>query len=195
MEIGNWVFQEAAGKAKYWAESLHFPLQISINMSPLQFQSAALNIPDWLLYLQNLGLETKCLNIEITEGLLLNVSEKVQHKLLQFRNAEIQIAIDDFGVGYSSLSSLRRFAIDHLKIDQSFIQSMETEHNNLVLCETIIMMAHKLGLQVTAEGIETEGQHRALLEYGCDHGQGFLYSAPLPATEFENYLINSMTSP
>lgn len=195
VEIGNWVFQEAAGKAKYWAESLHFPLQISINMSPLQFQSAALNIPDWLLYLQNLGLETKCLNIEITEGLLLNVSEKVQHKLLQFRNAEIQIAIDDFGVGYSSLSSLRRFAIDHLKIDQSFIQSMETEHNNLVLCETIIMMAHKLGLQVTAEGIETEGQHRALLEYGCDHGQGFLYSAPLPATEFENYLINSMTSP
>lgn len=193
-EIGNWVFQEAASKAKHWSELLSFPLQVSINISPLQFQNAALNIPDWLLYLQNLGLETKRLNIEITEGLLLNVSEKVQHKLLQFRNAEIQIAIDDFGIGYSSLSSLRRFSIDHLKIDQSFIQNMETEQNNLVLCETIIMMAHKLGLQVTAEGIETESQHRALLEYGCDHGQGFLYSAPLPTAEFESYLINSMAS-
>lgn len=194
VEIGNWVFQEAASKAKYWSELLNFPLQMSINMSPLQFQSAALNIPDWLLYLQNLGLETKCLNIEITEGLLLNACEKVQHKLLQIRNAEIQVTIDDFGVGYSSLSSLRRFAIDHLKIDQSFIHNIETEQNNLVLCETIIMMAHKLGLQVTAEGIETEGQHRALLEYGCDHGQGFLYSAPLPAAEFESYLINSMAA-
>lgn len=161
-------------------------------MSPVQFQSDTLNISDWLTYLQAIELPAKHLSIEITEGLLLNASDNIKDKLLQFRDAGIQVAIDDFGVGYSALSYLRRFDIDELKIDQSFIQNIETEHNDLVLCEAIVIMAHKLGLKVTAEGIETETQHRLLLEIGCDLGQGYFFSRPLTSAAFEQLLINIM---
>lgn len=189
--IGDWVFREAAIKAKRWNEVLNARLQISVNTSPVQFQSDALNIADWLAYLQTLGLETKHLSIEITEGLLLNASNNVKNKLLQFRDAGMQVAIDDFGVGYSALSYLRRFDIDYLKIDQSFIQNLDTEQNDLALSEAIVIMAHKLGLKVIAEGVETEAQRRLLLEIGCDYGQGYLFSRPLPAAAFEELLVNN----
>lgn len=190
--IGDWVFRETASKAKRWRELFNSELQISLNMSPVQFQSDTLNISDWLTYLQAIELPAKHLSIEITEGLLLNASDNIKDKLLQFRDAGIQVAIDDFGVGYSALSYLRRFDIDELKIDQSFIQNIETEHNDLVLCEAIVIMAHKLGLKVTAEGIETETQHRLLLEIGCDLGQGYFFSRPLTSAAFEQLLINIM---
>lgn len=190
--IGDWVFREAASQAKHWNELFNSELQISLNMSPVQFQSDTLNITEWLAYLRTLGLEAKYLSIEITEGLLLNASDDVKNKLLQFRDAGIQVAIDDFGVGFSALSYLRRLDIDYLKIDQSFIQNLETEQNDLVLCEAIVIMAHKLGLKVTAEGIETEAQRRLLLEIGCDHGQGYLFSRPLPPAAFEKLYIKAM---
>ncbi len=190
--IGDWVFREAASKAKRWSQLFNSNLQISLNMSPVQFQSDALNITDWLAYLQMLGLEAKDLSIEITESLLLNASDDVKNKLLQFRDAGIQVAIDDFGVGYSALSYLRQLDIDYLKIDQSFIKNLDTEHNDRVLCEVIVIMAHKLGLKVTAEGIETEAQRRLLLDIGCDHGQGYLFSRPLTAAAFEEFLVNTM---
>ncbi len=192
VEIGDWVFRETASKAKRWCELFNSELQISLNMSPVQFQSDVLNITDWLAYLQTIDLPAKHLSIEITEGLLLNASDNVKDKLLQFRDAGIQVAIDDFGVGYSALSYLRQLDIDVLKIDQSFIHNIETEHNDLVLCEAIVIMAHKLGLKVTAEGIETETQRRLLLEIGCDQGQGYLFSRPLLCAEFEQFLINAM---
>ena len=191
VRIGDWVFREAAAKAKRWCDLLSTGLQISVNMSPMQFQSDALNITDWLAYLRTLGLEEKYLSIEITESLLLNASNDVKDKLLRFRDAGIQVAIDDFGVGYSALSYLKRFDIDYLKIDQSFIQNLETEQNDLVLSEAIVIMAHKLGLKVIAEGVETEAQRRLLFEIGCDHGQGYLFSRPLPAAEFEGFLIRN----
>jgi EAL domain-containing protein (putative c-di-GMP-specific phosphodiesterase class I) len=191
--IGDWVFRESAAHAKRWCDLFNIGLQISVNMSPMQFQSDALNIPDWLAYLQALGLEEKYLSIEITEGLLLNASDDVKSKLLQFRDAGIQVAIDDFGVGYSALSYLKRFDIDYLKIDQSFIRNLETDPNDLVLCEAIVIMAHKLGLKVTAEGVETDEQRRLLTEIGCDNGQGYLFSRPLPVSEFENFVIQSET--
>ncbi|MDO6442843.1 MULTISPECIES: EAL domain-containing protein [unclassified Marinobacter] len=189
--IGDWVFREAAAKVKRWSELSDTELQVSLNMSPIQFQSEALSIMDWLAYLRTLGLETKHLSVEITEGLLLNASKDVTDKLLQFRDAGIQVAIDDFGVGYSALSYLRRFDIDYLKIDQSFIRNLETEQNDLVLSEAIVIMAHKLGLKVIAEGVETSEQHRLLREIGCDHGQGYLFSRPLPASEFEEFLLKN----
>lgn len=187
--IGDWVFREVASKAKRWCELFNSNLQISLNMSPIQFQSDALHIPDWLDYLRTLELEAKYLSIEITEGLLLNASDDVKDRLLQFRDAGIQVAIDDFGVGYSALSYLRRFDIDYLKIDQSFIQNIDTEQNDLVLCEAIVIMAHKLGLKVIAEGVESDAQRRLLLDIDCDYGQGYLFSRPLPAAAFEEFLI------
>lgn len=192
VKIGDWVFREAASQAKRWCQLFNSELQISVNMSPLQFQSTALCISDWLAYLRTLELETRHLSIEITEGLLLNANDDVKDKLLQFRDAGIEVAIDDFGVGYSALSYLRRFDIDCLKIDQSFIRNLETEQNNLVLSEAIVIMAHKLGLKVTAEGVETEEQRRLLLSMGCDNGQGYLFSRPLPAAAFEAFFIKAI---
>lgn len=189
--IGDWVFRKAVATAKRWCNLTENGLQVSINMSPVQFQSKALNIDDWLDYMQILGLEEKYLSIEITEGLLLNASTDVKDKLLRFRDAGIQVSIDDFGVGYSALSYLKRFDIDYLKIDQSFIRNLETEQNDLVLSEAIVVMAHKLGLKVTAEGVETEEQRQLLLDIGCDNAQGYLFSRPLPASAFESYLVQA----
>src|SRR5690554_1537324 len=161
-------------------------------MSPIQFQSNALNISDWLDYLKTLELDAKHLSIEITEGLLLNASDDVKDKLLQFRDAGIQVAIDDFGVGYSALSYLKRFDIDYLKIDQSFIQNLETDQNDLMLSEAIVIMAQRLGLNVIAEGVETQAQRQLLLEIGCDYGQEYLFSRPLPVAEFEAFIMETL---
>ena len=192
VEIGDWVFRESAARAKRWCRIFDSEFKISVNMSPVQFQSDSLNIQDWLTYLHTLGLDEKYLVIEITEGLLLNATKEVKAKLLQFRDAGIEIAIDDFGVGYSALSYLKRFDIDYLKIDQSFVRTMETDQNDRVLCEAIVIMAHKLGLRVTAEGVETEAQRRLLLDIGCDSGQGYLFARPLPAAEFETFFLEIM---
>ncbi len=101
------------------------------------------------------------------------------------RDAGIQVALDDFGTGYSSLSYLKKLNIDYLKIDQSFVQNLQNDTNDQALCEAIIVMAHKLGLKVIAEGVETEPQRNLLVGFGCDYAQGWLYSKALPADEFE----------
>ena len=108
--------------------------------------------------------------------------------MLAFQQAGIQIALDDFGTGYSSLSYLRKFHLDYLKIDQSFVFNLENDAANVALCEAIIVMAHKLGLKVVAEGVETDQQYQLLREAGCDYGQGFLFSEAVPAPEFETML-------
>ena len=100
----------------------------------------------------------------------------------------LNLAIDDFGTGYSSLSYLKRFDIDYLKIDRSFVHNLSEDANNLALCEAIIMMAHKLGLKVIAEGVETTVQRDLLLAANCDYAQGFLYSKPVPPDQFEAML-------
>ena len=105
------------------------------------------------------------------------------------KNVEGTRDIDDFGTGYSSLSYLKRFDIDYLKIDRSFVNNLETDANNMALSEAIIVMAHKLGLKVIAEGIETEGQRKLLADAGCDYGQGFLFSQPVPPEQFEKLLL------
>ena len=125
------------------------------------------------------------ITVEITEGLLLDTSPAVINQFLVFRDAGIQVALDDFGTGYSSLSFLRKFDIDYLKIDQSFVLDLDTKPDNLALCEAIILMAHKLGLKVIAEGVETRKQRDLLRVAGCDFAQGYLFSKPVPAEEFE----------
>ncbi len=123
--------------------------------------------------------------VEITEGVFLNKNTVVTEKLLQFRDAGMQISLDDFGTGYSSLSYLLKFDIDYIKIDKSFVKNLSINSEDMVLCEAMIVMAHKLGIKVVAEGIETQVQLGMLLKAGCDYGQGFLLSRPLYASEFE----------
>jgi len=129
------------------------------------------------------------LAIEITEGVLLNADINVTEKLLAFRDAGIQVALDDFGTGYSSLIYLKKFDIDYIKIDQSFVRNLEDALDDKALCEAIIVMAHKLGLRVIVEGVETEQQRDLLAAYGCDYAQGWLYSKAVPAGKFEALLL------
>ncbi|HET9114448.1 MAG TPA: EAL domain-containing protein [Burkholderiales bacterium] len=183
--IGDWVFREAASQAARWRELYYAKFQISINVSPVQFRHYGANFEAWFQYLNELKLSGQSIVVEITEGLLLDVHASVTSQLLSFRDAGIRVSLDDFGTGYSALSYLKKFDIDYLKIDQSFVRDLEHDANDMALCEAIIVMAHKLGLKVIAEGIETEEQRRLLTAVGCDYGQGYLFSAPLAARDFE----------
>ena len=160
-----------------------------MNKSPVQFRKNGTEAESsWLSYLRAMNLPGQSLVIEITEGVLLNAEINVTQQLLSFRDAGVQVALDDFGTGYSSLSYLKKFDIDYLKIDQSFVRNLEHDPNDMALCEAIIVMAHKLGLKVIAEGVETPEQRDRLAAFGCDYAQGFLYAKALPAAQFEALL-------
>jgi diguanylate cyclase (GGDEF)-like protein/PAS domain S-box-containing protein len=195
IEIGNWVFQESARWAKRWSEMCPDGFQVSVNKSPVQFKTEGNTCEEtWLAYLDELGLSGASIVIEITEGLLLNADMQVADKLLKFRDAGIQVAIDDFGTGYSSLAYLKKFDIDYLKIDQSFVRDLATDPESMALSEAIIVMAHKLGLKVIAEGVETEEQKDLLDAAGCDYVQGYLFSRPVPPEEFEALLERDLAT-
>jgi diguanylate cyclase (GGDEF)-like protein/PAS domain S-box-containing protein len=183
-EIGDWVFRQAANQVKRWRLKYHPAFQISINRSPVQFRSKGSGEGSWFDYLAQLGLPGQSIAVEITEGMLLDASTSVSDQLLAFRDAGIQVSLDDFGTGYSSLSYLKKFDIDNLKIDQSFVRNLAPGSDDLALCEAIIVMAHKLNLKVIAEGVETQQQRDLLAAVGCDYAQGYLFSKAVPAEEF-----------
>jgi diguanylate cyclase (GGDEF)-like protein/PAS domain S-box-containing protein len=184
-EIGSWVFQQATEQARAY-QQYDADFQISINVSPVQFRDEN----DWSSVITQEYFAGSNVVIEITEGLLMEDNDLVAEQLLNFRDAGIQVAIDDFGTGYSSLSYLNKFDIDYLKIDQSFIRNLSSDSSEMALSEAIIVMAHKLGLKVIAEGVETEQQRDLLATAGCDYVQGYLFSRPLPVDEFKA-LLNS----
>ncbi|MCL1886976.1 MAG: EAL domain-containing protein [Betaproteobacteria bacterium] len=189
--FGNWIFQEVASQARIWRNQFHPDFQISINISPSQFRSEGIDFINWISHLQELQLPGNGLVIEITEGLLLEQGDHFKQQLAAFKNAGMEIALDDFGVGYSSPSHLQNFNFDYIKIAPSFIKNLSQSDDSQALCEAIIVMAHKLKLSVIAEGIETIRQREILVETACDFGQGYLYSTPLPATELEQILENN----
>ncbi|MGL5472108.1 MAG: EAL domain-containing protein [Shewanella sp.] len=193
VEIGNWVFEQAARQSAQWRKTLGVEIQISVNKSPIQFRDEGALLHNWLELLQQLDVTGAGVCVEITEGLLLDASMGVTEKLLAYRDAGVQVSLDDFGTGYSSLAYLKKFDIDYLKIDQSFTRNIDTDENDHTLCEAIIVMAHKLGMKVIAEGVETEAQRQVLLDAGCDYGQGYLFSKPVNASEFANkYLVKEI---
>lgn len=188
-KIGDWVFRQATETAKRWSDQFSSEFQVSVNLSPVQFKIDKHSfISGWEDYFKKSGLSGKNIVVEITEGLLLNAEPGIIDKLLWLRDAGIQVAIDDFGTGYSSLSYLKKFDIDYLKIDKSFVSNLENNANDITLCDAIILMAHTLGLKVIAEGVETAAQKKILAKAGCDFAQGYLFSRPVPAAEFEEML-------
>ncbi len=190
-DIGDWVFYEAASEVSKLVTS--YPgFQISINKSPVQFARDGDLQGRWIDYLRQLNLPGSSIVVEITEGLLMNTNPAISERLLKFRDAGIQVAIDDFGTGYSSLAYLKKFDIDFLKIDQSFTRNLTPESSDLAVCEAIIVMAHKLGLKVIAEGVETLEQRDLLKLIQCDYGQGYLFARPMPVAEFEDFLVKSV---
>jgi len=193
IDIGDWVFRETASQVAIWRSSHHAEFQISVNRSPVQFHSDD-NNHAWFDHLQKLGLPGQSIVVEITERLLLDTDVAVTNQLLAFRDAGMQVSLDDFGTGYSSLAYLKKYDIDYLKIDRSFIHNLAPASNDMALCEAIIVMAHKLGLKVIAEGVETIEQRDLLAAAGCDYGQGHLFSKAVPAEQFEALLQSARQS-
>jgi diguanylate cyclase (GGDEF)-like protein/PAS domain S-box-containing protein len=194
--IGEWVYQNATSQAQIWRRTVDPQFQVSVNMSPMQLRSRATGGAAQLI--RRPKAETRRISanapsiLEITEGLLLESSSAVLEQLQLLREAGIELAIDDFGTGYSALSYLRNFQVDYLKIDQSFVVTLSEGSRNLTMCEAIIAMAHKLGIKVIAEGLESEQQRDLLSQAGCDFGQGFLFAPPLSADEMGAMLVGAV---
>ncbi len=188
VEIGDWVFQQAARQVKAWRRALSPQFQISVNKSPVQFHHDGAGRTPWADQLQAQDLPGDCIAVEITEGLLLNTSNQVADTLLALRDAGIRVSLDDFGTGYSSLSYLQKFDIDFVKIDQSFVRHLIADSTDLALCKAIIVMAHALGIKVIAEGVETAQQRDLLASVECDYVQGYFYARPMSATDFEHFM-------
>lgn len=166
-------------------------MQISVNQSPVQFRNKKSTYPDIVDVLHQADATGELLTVEITEGTLLDADAQVLDTLHRMREAHVQVSLDDSGTGYSSLSHLNSFAIDYLKIDRSFVQGLAPHPSELALCEAMIVMAHKLGIKVIAEGVETAGQRDLLILAGRDLAQGYLFARPLTAEAFEDLIVRS----
>ncbi|HKB59344.1 MAG TPA: EAL domain-containing protein [Gallionellaceae bacterium] len=184
--IGNWVFDQALDSIARCHEMFGCTIQMSVNKSPLQFGSGTQD--GWLERMERDPSLAGCIAVEITEGLLLSESDGIRDRLLDYRNRGIEVSIDDFGTGFSALSYLKRFDIDYLKIDRSFVQQLAENASDRALTEAIVVMAHKLGIKVIAEGVETAVQRDLLAGLGCDYLQGYLYSPPVPQGQFIDML-------
>ncbi|MES9936168.1 MAG: EAL domain-containing protein [Sedimenticola sp.] len=187
VSIGDWVLQQACNDAASWSTISNRPVKVAVNVSPRQFRSGNLIGGVETALLQS-GLPAECLELEITENLLVeNVSETME-TLNALRSLGVSLSLDDFGTGYSSLNYLKRFPLQVLKIDKSFIMDLENDPNDRTLVKTIIVMSQSLNLRVVAEGVETEYELEFLCQHGVDHIQGFLVSTPLPRVEFRDQL-------
>ncbi|WP_232056503.1 bifunctional diguanylate cyclase/phosphodiesterase [Pseudoalteromonas sp. A25] len=178
-KIGEFIFASACDTLRRVQDSGKH-LQLSINVSPVQFTSKHCHLNKWHKQLQTQGLSTQDIVIEITEGLMMNAQPRTQKRLNALTTQGFALALDDFGTGYSSLAYLKQMDTDYIKIDKRFVDGIAESRDDLALCEAMIMMAHQLGLQVIAEGIETYEQHALLLQAGCDFGQGYYYAKPMP---------------
>ena len=158
--------------------------QISVNVSPVQFSCLDSGIDKWPQLLHAANLPLSAIVAEITEGLMITPEPLTQQRLKALERSGMELALDDFGTGYSSLAYLQQMDADYLKIDKCFVDDIKEGNQQLALCKAIINMAHQFNLKVIAEGIETREQYNLLLQLGCDYGQGFLFSKPLPEKEF-----------
>jgi diguanylate cyclase (GGDEF)-like protein/PAS domain S-box-containing protein len=191
--IGRSVYEQAVQQVKKWRKTLHPEFQVSVNKSPVQFRCETNECSTLSEIMNHSNLPSSAIIVEITEGILMENTSVVQHKLLELERQGIAVALDDFGTGYSSLSYLKKFDIDYLKIDRAFVQHLETDENDKILCEAIVAMAHKLRIKVIAEGVETIGQKDYLSSIDCDYIQGYLISRPIPADEFEIFYTTNQT--
>lgn len=184
VQLGDWVFQEAARQLAQWRADIDPELEMNVNVSPVQLRSCGAQAQTWLQQLNDLQLPPHALAMELTEHVLMEANKDTNAKLQALQTAGMQLALDDFGTGYSSLSYLKRLDIDYLKIDRSFVSQLTPGSEDNVLCQAIIVMAHQLGIRVVAEGVETQEQHDILHAAGCDYGQGYWYCRPANAEDF-----------
>jgi diguanylate cyclase (GGDEF)-like protein/PAS domain S-box-containing protein len=185
-EVGRWIIHAACEQASAW-RAMGLPLgRIGVNLFPVQLHGEAL-LQDIDDALRQTGLPGEALELEITENVALNYEDAIE-PLRKLSERGVKLAFDDFGTGYASLSYLTRFPLSRIKIDRSFVQNITDDAEHAAIVRSLIAMAHNLGLEVIAEGVETAAQAAFLLQEHCEEAQGFLYAKPLPAGEFENYL-------
>ena len=190
IDIGGWVFEEALRQVQNFRQMCGQDIRISINTSPVQYSERKHDVEHWRDYLRRCEIPEGAVSVEITEALLMSECSDVGAKLAVLRESGIQLALDEFGAGCSALASLKRLDIDYIKIDQSFIGNLSAPASaapasDIVLCEAIIAMAHKLGIKVIAVGVETARQHQLLQDAGCDFAQGYWYAEPMSFDEFQ----------
>jgi EAL domain-containing protein (putative c-di-GMP-specific phosphodiesterase class I) len=188
LEVGRWILRSACERAAAWRLA-GFPLRIGVNLFSAQFHGETL-IEDVESALEHSGLPADALELEITENIALGEQEESLEALRTLRARGVGLAFDDFGTGYASLSYLTRYPLTRLKIDQSFVRRISDKHTlaDTAIVRSIIVMAHNLGLEVIAEGVETAIQAAFLRNEKCEELQGYLYAKPLPAADFEVYL-------
>ena len=191
LSIGQTVLESACRQARQWQETYPAcpPLFVSVNLSVKQFNQPGL-VENIANLLNEFKLPPRCLKLEITESVFSDNIEAAVGLLTQLRNLGVQLSIDDFGTGYSSLSYLQRFPIDTLKIDRSFVTQMMENEENLAIVRTIVALAQNLGMDVVAEGVETEDQLRLLKKLECENGQGYLFSTPLGGGQLEQFIAS-----
>jgi len=185
--LGEWVLRTACRQNRAWQDAGYPPIPISVNLSPRQLaRGDIVEVVERIL--RETGLAAQYLELEITESVMTTDVEKSFALLTQLRALGVKISLDDFGTGYSSLSYLKRFPVDTLKIDQSFVRDIATDQDSAAIVKAIISLGRNLNLTVLAEGIETEDQFQFLLANGCDEGQGYLMSKPVPNKNFVDLL-------
>jgi diguanylate cyclase (GGDEF)-like protein/PAS domain S-box-containing protein len=196
LTIGQTVLESACRQAREWQQTYPVapPLFVSVNLSVKQFNQPGLveNIAELL---ERFQLPPRCLKLEITESVFSDNIEAAVGLLTQLRELGVQLSIDDFGTGYSSLSYLQRFPIDTLKIDRSFVTQMMENEENLAIVRTIVALAQNLGMDVVAEGVETEDQLKLLRKLECENGQGYLFSTPLGGWQLNEFIAGYVDTP
>jgi diguanylate cyclase (GGDEF)-like protein len=185
--IGNWVLQQACRQARAWSDKGLPALRIGVNISAAQFHQQGL-VESVQAALEAASMEARYLEIELTESCVMSNPEESIAILEELSRMGVLVSVDDFGTGYSSMSYLRRFPIDKLKIDKTFVAEMDTRADDASIVQAIVSLAHGLRLKVVAEGVETEAQLEALKGLGCDQYQGYFCSPALPAAEFEQLI-------
>ena len=188
LPVGEWVLRKACQQNQQWQQAGLPEVFVSVNVSGVQFQRQDLT-PIIKTALQETGLDPRFLEIEVTETALMQIKQDVIDKLSAMKRIGLSISMDDFGTGYSSLNYLRMFPIDKLKIDRSFVTNMESNQQDAAIVSAILSIALNLGLQTTAEGVETQGQLAMMQKGGCDYIQGYLFSKPVPAKDVPNLLM------
>jgi EAL domain-containing protein (putative c-di-GMP-specific phosphodiesterase class I) len=185
-QLGQWVIRSACEQHENWRKSGLPSIRISVNVSPMQFRSKNFHT-EVALVLSDSGIDPSFIELEVTESTVMSQVEDAVDTLGSLKKLGVKIALDDFGTGYSSLSHLSYLPIDKLKVDQSFIQNIDTDARSLAITETVIALGKKLNVEVVAEGIESEKAMRLLSERECGLGQGFLIGEPMPAESFTEW--------
>ena len=192
--IGKWVVRESCAMSKRLSAAGMGDLHVAINLSPKQFSDPEL-VSSIAGILKEQALPAHLLELELTEGLLLEATDDTRRQLEQLKELGLNLAMDDFGTGYSSLSYLKKFPIDILKIDRSFISEIPDNQDDMEITSAVIAMAHNLKLKVVAEGIETAAQLAFLRRHRCDVGQGYLFDKPIPGRELVERLTRYPRGP